>query len=59
MENKIATNNDVVVVMNSLEVGIEECRLLMKRKVEQSDYEKGLRRLEGRLNNFIMQVYEK
>lgn len=59
LEGKIATNNDMVVVLNGLEVGIEECRLLMKRKVEYGDYEKGLKRLEGRLNNFIMQVYEK
>lgn len=49
----------MVVVLNQLEVGIEECRLLIKRKVEQSDYEKGLKRVETRLNNFIMQVYEK
>lgn len=40
-------------------MGIEECKLLLKRKVEQSDYEKGLKRVEARLNNFIMQVYEK
>lgn len=33
VENKIASNNDMVVVLNGLEVGIEECRLLMKRKV--------------------------
>ena len=33
MENKIAANNDMVVVLNTLETGIEECRLLMKRKV--------------------------
>jgi hypothetical protein len=33
LEGKIATNNDMVVVLNGLEVGIEECKLLMKRKV--------------------------
>jgi hypothetical protein len=49
----------MVVVLNSLEAGIEECRLLMKRKVEASDYEKGLKRVETRLNNFITQIYER
>jgi len=49
----------MVVVLNSLETGIEECRLLLKRKVEHADYEKGLKRIEVRLNNFIAQVYEK
>ena len=38
MDTKIAANNDMVVVMNSLEAGIEECRLLLKRKVEITDY---------------------
>ena len=33
MESKIATNNDMVVLLNGLEVSIEECRLLLKRKV--------------------------
>jgi hypothetical protein len=33
LESKIVTNNDMVVVLNQLEVGIEECRLLLKRKV--------------------------
>lgn len=59
LQGKIATNNDMVVVLNGLEVGIEECRLLLKRKVQHSDYEKGLKRIEGRLNNFILQVYQK
>jgi hypothetical protein len=48
----------MVVVLNQMEVGIEECRFLIKKKVEQTDYDKGLKRLEGRLNNFIMQYYE-
>jgi hypothetical protein len=49
----------MVVVLNSLETGIEECRLLIKRKVDHTDYEKGLKRVETRLNNFIAQLYEK
>jgi hypothetical protein len=31
----------------------------MKKKVEINDFEKTIKRLETRLNNFIMQVYEK
>ena len=49
----------MVVLLNSLETGIEECRLLLKRKVDFNDYEKGLKRVETKLNNFIMQINEK
>jgi hypothetical protein len=59
LEGKIVTNNDMVVVLNQLEVGIEECRLLIRKKVESTDFEKAIKRLETRLNNFILQVYEK
>ena len=59
MQNKIAANNDMVVVLNSLETAIQECRLLMKRKVQTSDYEKGIKRVETKLNSFIMQIYDK
>lgn len=59
LEGKIVTNNDMVVVLNQLEVGIEECRLLIRKKVESADFEKTVKRLETRLNNFILQVYEK
>jgi len=38
LEGKIVTNNDMVVVLNQLEVGIEECRLLIKKKVESNDF---------------------
>ena len=57
MEGKIAANNDMVVVLNSLEAGIEESRLLIKRKVDSSDHEKSMKRMETKLNNFIMQFY--
>ena len=59
MENKITANNDMVVVLNTLETGIEECRLLIKKKVEISDYEKGLKRIDTKLNNFITQIFDK
>ena len=59
LEGKIVTNNDMVVVLNQLEVGIEDCRLLIKKKVESNDFQKAIKRVEGRLNNFILQVYEK
>lgn len=38
LQGKIVTNNDMVVVLNQLQVGIEECRLLIKKKVETSDF---------------------
>ena len=59
MENKITANNDMVVVLNSLQTGIEECRLLMKRKVQFNDYEKGIKRIDTKLNNLITQIYGK
>lgn len=45
--------------MHELEVGLEECKMLIKRKVDTTDNDKALKRIETRLNNFIMQIYER
>lgn len=59
LEGKIVTSNDMTVVLNQLEVGIEENKIVLKKKLDVLDFEKTVKRIEGRLNNFIIQVFEK
>ncbi len=59
LEGKIVTSNEMVVEFNQIEVAVEECKLLLKRKVEHSDFDKSTKRIEAKLNHFIMQIYEK
>lgn len=59
VEGKVATSNEVAAGLGQMEAAIEEVRLLLRRKVESSEFDKTAKRLEGRLNNFILQVFEK
>lgn len=45
--------------MNEFEVGIEECKILLKKKLDIVDFDKTTKRIESRLNNFIRQTFEK
>ena len=56
LENKIVTNNDIVVIIQDLELSMRECKILLNKKVNIDDYEKNLKRVENRLNSFIKQM---
>ncbi len=46
-------------MLNEFEVGIEECKILLKKKLDIVDFDKTTKRIESRLNNFIRQTFEK
>ncbi len=47
------------MVLNEFEVGIEECKILLRKKLDIVDFDKTTKRIENRLNNFIRQTFEK
>lgn len=49
----------MTIVIQELEVGLSECKILNGKKVNFTDFEKCTKRIENRLNNFIRQVCEK
>ena len=59
LEGKIVASNEIGVTVGNLRVELEECKLILRRKAETVDSEKALKRVEARLNNFIIQCYER
>lgn len=45
LEGKIVSSNEMVVEFNQIGVAIEECKLLLKRKVEQAEFDKSNKRM--------------
>lgn len=57
LEGRITANNELSVILNGFEVGIEECKILIKKKLDIADFEKTVKRIDSRLNNFIRQTF--
>ena len=47
------------MLVHEIEIALEECKIMTNRKVNIEDYNKGLKRLENRINTFIQHQYEK